>query len=82
MSAVETAVLPPTQDEDGEGPAGVYVSSSVSGPDSVTYNASLVILDPTDDDIADSLVKTALAAAQLHGAGAWFALQQRLREDR
>lgn len=47
----------------------------------MTYNANLVILDPTDDDIADSLVKTALAAAQLHGSGAWIALQQRLRED-
>jgi hypothetical protein len=82
MSAVETEVIPPVEDEDGEDQPSAYVASSVSGVNGVTYNANLVVLGPiTDDDVADALVKTALAAAQLYGSGAWFALQQRLRED-
>lgn len=75
---VET--ISPGTDEDGDGTPGTYVSASLNGTTGNHINASLVLTEPTDDDIADALVKTALAAAQLHSSGAWIALQQRLKE--
>lgn len=79
MTEPATEVIPPAPDVDGDGSSGVYVSSSVNGKAGELLNANLVIHDPTDEDIAAALVKTALAAAQLYSSGAWIALQQRLQ---
>lgn len=80
MTAPTTEVIPPEPDEDDEGSTGVYVASSVSGATGELLNANLVIHEPTDEDIASALVRTALAAAQLYSSGAWIALQQRLQD--
>jgi hypothetical protein len=68
----------PDDDSDGH----VYLSASVSAGGTL-YGANAIIEgEPPPDEIAEGLLKTALAAAQMHSASVWIALQQRLKEAR
>lgn len=75
QQGVHIATLP---DEDSDS-SGTYVSAGITNGHGDHHTASIVLQgEPADDEIAAALLKTALAAAQMHSSGAWIALQQRL----
>lgn len=73
----ETTIEP---DEDGD-ERSTSVYASIHDTEGQNHMASTFIPgEATDEQVADALIKVALAAAQMHSSGAWMALQQRLRE--
>lgn len=67
-------------DEDGDD-TGVYVSVSIiAGGENATASTCLVG-EPSDDEVARALLRVAAAVAQVHGSGAWMALQRMTNMD-
>jgi hypothetical protein len=62
-------------DEDG---STCYVHAGVVAAGQNHTASSFLDGEPSDEEIAAELIKVISAAAQMHGSGAWFALQRRL----
>lgn len=56
-----------------------YIHATVTaGGQNHTASAFIDEEEPSDEEIAEQLLKVASAVAQMHSSGAWMALQRRL----
>lgn len=67
-------------DEDEDSGPAIYVGVTV-GDGPVNTSASMTLTgERTDEEVADAIVKAALASASMRGMGTWIALQQLLTD--
>jgi len=68
-----------TEPEDDGGESGAYLTAGViAGGQNHSASVLLTAEHPSDEEVADGLLKAVAAAAQMHSSGAWMAVQRRL----
>jgi len=80
VSAVEVpdGVDVHTEPDDGEDSGAYLMASVIAGGQHQSASVLLTTEEPSDEEVAEGLLKAAVAAAQMHSSGAWMALQRRL----
>ena len=79
---IDTEVIPPDADEDGDGgERSARLSASLITPDGVMYDAAVQFFGVSSDDpreFADALLNVSLALASMRGSEFSWAVMQRL----